>query len=62
MANPRQLPLFVTEPQGTKDLNLHTPFNRALPFFAEHLKKEGKSEHTIKAFMADLNLLAGHTG
>ncbi|MEM6530247.1 MAG: site-specific integrase, partial [Chloroflexota bacterium] len=41
---------------------LHTPFNRALPFFAEHLKKEGKSEHTIKAFMADLNLLAGHTG
>ncbi len=59
---PRQLPLFSAEPQTPEDLSRNSPFRHALPFFAQHLQKEGKSDHTVKAFIADLNLLAEHAG
>jgi site-specific recombinase XerD len=62
MVEPRQLPLFSSEPGGEYDLNPYTELQHALPLFADHLKKDGKSENTIKAFIADLRLLAGHAG
>jgi site-specific recombinase XerD len=62
MGEPRQLPLFSDKPQSEKDLNPYTEVQHVLPLFAEHLKQEGKSDNTIKAFIADLNLLIEHAG
>lgn len=62
MADPRQLPLFSSQPKSEKDLNRYTQLQYSLPLFAEHLRKEGKSEHTIKAFIGDMNLLGEHAG
>lgn len=62
MAEPRQLPLFSTQPQSEKDLNRHTQIQHALPLFVEYLRTEGKSPHTIKSFIGDLNLLIEHAG
>jgi len=52
----KQLSFFP--PESDKDINKQTPLNVTLDFFAEFLRKEGKSEHTIKAFRGDMNLLA----
>lgn len=62
MSEPRQLPLFSSQPQTEHDLTMHTQFDHALPLFAAFLKQEGKTANTIKAFMSDLNLLAEHAG
>ncbi len=62
MVEPRQLPLFSSEPGHEYDLNPYTEYQHALPLFADHLKKEGKSPNTIKAFLADLRLLGDHAG
>jgi site-specific recombinase XerD len=62
MSDPRQLPLFSSEPHNEADLHQSTPLKQTIRFFAEHLRKEGKSEHTIKAFIADMRLLMEHTG
>ena len=53
----RQLPLFANEPDNPKDITRKTPFGATFELFRQHLAQEGKSEHTIKAFLADLNLL-----
>jgi site-specific recombinase XerD len=58
----RQLPLFPDQITSVADLNRYTQLQHTLALFQEHLKKEGKSEHTIKAFTADLQLLAEYDG
>jgi integrase/recombinase XerD len=62
MPEPRQLPLFSSQPQSDADLNRYTQLQHALPMFAEYLRKEGKSENTVKAFIADMGLLMEHGG
>ena len=62
MADPRQLPLFSSQPQSEDDLNRYTQIRHALPLFREYLKKEGKTENTINAFMGDLNLFIEYQG
>lgn len=60
--NNQQLTLFPSQPLNTKDLTRQTPLGAAFDLFAESLRREGKSEHTIKAFLGDLHLLAERTG
>jgi site-specific recombinase XerD len=53
----KQLTLFPNQPTTPQDITKQTPLGATLDLFAQHLKKEGKSDHTIKAFIADLHLL-----
>jgi len=62
MADPRQLPLFTDQPKKEADLNKLTPLSKTFPLFEEHLRKEGKTQNTIKAFLADMSLLGEHAG
>jgi len=54
----KQLTLFPNQPKTAQDINKQTALGATLDLFAEYLRKEGKSEHTIKAFRGDMNLLA----
>ncbi|MCS6834467.1 MAG: site-specific integrase [Anaerolineae bacterium] len=56
----RQLPLFNLAPTRVEDIGPQTPFKATLPFFRDYLASEGKSEHTLAAFMADLALLSDY--
>jgi integrase/recombinase XerD len=60
--NNQQLTLFPSQPISPKDITRQTPLGATFELFAENLRKEGKSEHTIKAFIGDLLLLADRTG
>ena len=60
MSDNRQMPLF--QPTAVEDLNEHTQLRHTVSLFQSYLLKEGKSEHTVKAFTSDLQLLAEHTG
>jgi integrase/recombinase XerD len=62
MADIRQMPLFPNQPASVEDLNKRTEMRHTIALFQDYLIKEGKSEHTIKAFTADLQLLAEHSG
>ncbi|MBN8621092.1 MAG: tyrosine-type recombinase/integrase [Anaerolineae bacterium] len=62
MSDLRQIPLFQNQPVKPEDLNKHTELRYTIPLFQQHLLKEGKSQHTINAFTADLQLLAENTG
>lgn len=62
MSDLRQMPLFSANPQTPNDINKHSPFIVTFDLFFAHLQKEGKSEHTIKAFRSDLLLVAEHLG
>jgi hypothetical protein len=62
MVDSQQLPLFSLEPQSVDDLDKRTPLVQTLPFFEQYLRQEGKSEHAIKAFLADIVLLGEHGG
>ncbi len=57
MSDLRQMPLFPDEPTTPKEITYHTAFNATLNLFRQHLLKEGKSEHTLKAFLSDLALV-----
>lgn len=57
MSDIRQLPLFNANPQSTDDINRYTPFSATFDLFIQFLIKSGKSEHTVKAFIADLHLV-----
>jgi integrase/recombinase XerD len=61
MSDLRQMPLFVNQPATVKDLNKHTPLKHTIALFQQQLMDDGKSEHTVKAFTGDLQLLAEHT-
>jgi len=58
----RQLPLFPSQPASAEDISKHTPLGATFEHFRQYLTKEGKSEHTVKAFIGDMALLAEHTG
>src|SRR5450432_1283710 len=58
----RQLPLFPSLPASEDDLNPHTRLRDAITLFQRHLLREGKSEHTVKSFTSDLQLLMEHGG
>ncbi len=62
MSRVRQIPLFASQPQSVEDIHKQTPLVATFELFQQHLQKEGKSDHTIKAFRGDLDLLAQYTG
>ena len=57
---PRQLPLFPTDSEHA--LTRHSALVECLGPFQEHLRQEGRSQHTINAFTSDLNLLCEFFG
>lgn len=57
MSDVRQLPLFAEDPRSPQEITRHTPLRATLDPFTGHLRREGKSDHTIKAFIADLRLV-----
>jgi site-specific recombinase XerD len=59
MSDIRQIPLF--QPAAPEDINQHTALRDTVSLFQQYLLKEGKSDHTIKAFTSDLQLLAEHS-
>lgn len=58
----RQLPLFPSQPTTPDEISKHSPFQVTLEHFREYLTKEGKSPHTVKAFMGDIQLLGQYSG
>lgn len=62
MSDVRQMLLFPTPPQSPAEINQRTMFKDTVQLFLENLHREGKSEHTVKAFASDLELLAHHSG
>jgi site-specific recombinase XerD len=59
MAN-KQLSLFPSQPITPEDISKHTPLGSTFELFRQYLTKEGKTQHTIKAFMGDMHLLADY--
>ncbi len=61
-----QMSLFPEEPATDDDqpdpLTKLTPLDDVIGIYAENLRREGSSIHTIKAFRSDLNLLASWAG
>src|SRR5690242_18963186 len=62
MYDPRQLPLFSTQPVSDDDLNVHTRLVDSFGRFQVYLKHEGKTQHTIDASTSYLALLAEYDG
>jgi integrase/recombinase XerD len=62
MSDIRQLPLFPSLPVSEVDLNPHTRIRDAITLFQRHLFRSGKTEHTVKSFTSDLQLLMEHGG
>lgn len=57
----KQLPLFPSQPASPKEISKNTPIGATLEHFRKYLVHEGKSQHTVKAFMGDMNLLSEYT-
>lgn len=62
MSDIRQLPLFPALPASEADLNPHTRLRDSITLFQRHLQRDGKSEHTVKSFTSDLQLLVEYGG
>ena len=58
----RQLALFSRQPLATDDINGATSLAATFDLFADHLRANGKSQHTVKAFLGDMRLLAQYAG
>ena len=58
----RQRSLFAQAPQSVDDIDAGTELAAAFDLFADYLRAEGKTAHTVKAFIGDLRLLAEFTG
>ena len=58
----KQLSLFSECPRSAQDINKRTSLAATFELFADYLRKEGKSNHTIKAFRGDMNLLSEFSG
>lgn len=56
----RQIPLFPGA--GEHALTRHSPITDAAEPFLEHLRREGRSEHTLKAFASDMRLVVEFFG
>lgn len=57
MSDVRQLPLFANLPAAEADLNPQTTLKETVTLFQRHLLRQGKTDHTLTAFTADLHLL-----
>jgi integrase/recombinase XerD len=57
MNDPRQLPLFALRPRSLADVSGQTPLEYTIPYFQQHLFREGKTEHTVNSFTSDLGVL-----
>ncbi len=57
----KQLPLFPSQPTSPDEISKQTPLGATLELFRKFLSHEGKSQHTVKAFMGDMNLLCEYT-
>jgi site-specific recombinase XerD len=57
----RQLPLFPSQPTTPAEITKASPIGATLELFQRFLSREGKSPHTVKAFMADMILLCDYT-
>lgn len=57
----KQLSLFPNQPKTPKEINKQTSLGATFELFEQYLQKEGKSEHTVKAFLGDMRLLAEYT-
>ena len=53
----KQLPLFPSQPTSPDEISKQTPLGATLELFRKFLTGEGKSQHTVKAFIGDMNLL-----
>lgn len=62
MSDLRQIPIFSSQPMTPDDINRHSTLRDTLSFFQAQLMREGKSEHTVRAFTADLQLLGSYLG
>ncbi len=62
MSDIRQMPLFPTLPTSDDDLNPHTRLRDTVMLFQRYLLREGKSDHTVKSFTSDLQLMIEHCG
>lgn len=62
MSDIRQMPLFPSLPASESDLNQHTRVRDTVTLFQHHLLRDGKSEHTVKSFTSDLQLLMDYSG
>lgn len=62
MSDIRQMPLFPTRPTSDDDLNAHTRLRDTVTLFQRYLLREGKTEHTVKSFTSDLQLMMEHYG
>ena len=58
----RQLSVFPAQPESAEDISKHTPLQATFELFRQYLQQSGKSEHTVKAFIGDMHLLAEHLG
>lgn len=58
----RQLALFSRQPLSTDDLDGAAALSATFELFADHLRANGKTEHTINAFLGDMRLLAEYAG
>lgn len=61
MSNNKQLPLFPSQPSSPEEISKYTPIGATFEHFRKFLTFEGKSQHTVKAFMGDMNLLCEYT-
>jgi site-specific recombinase XerD len=61
MTDPRQMPLSG-QIASVADLNRHTPLRDSISVYQMALLRDGKSQHTIKAFTSDLQLLGEYGG
>lgn len=57
----KQLPLFPSQPTSPDEISKQTPVGATLEHFRKFLSREGKSQHTVKAFIGDMNLLCEYT-
>ena len=62
MSDIRQMPLFPILPASEDDLNPHTLLRDTVTLFQQRLLREGKTDHTVKSFTSDLQLLVEHGG
>ena len=62
MTDVRQLPLFPAQPISENDLNRHSTLKDTIALFQRYLQREGKSQHTLKAFTADMGVFSEFAG
>lgn len=56
----RQIPMFPDS--GEHALTRHSPLTHAVEPFLDHLRREGRSQHTVSAFASDLRLVVEFFG